>query len=51
MQWEAIKSGVLRIELRFSQALPRPVNVLCLGVLDSMIEIDKSRQVITDFTT
>ena len=51
IQTEISKSGVLRIELRFSEALPRPVNVLCLGVLDSMIEIDKSRQVITDFTT
>ena len=51
MQRELVKSGVLRIELRFAQALPHPVNVLCLGVLDSMIEIDKSRQVITDFTT
>ena len=50
-QFELVKSGALRLELKFSQALAQPVHVLVYGELDSMIEIDRSRQVLTDFST
>lgn len=50
-QFELVKSGALRLELKFSQALAHPVHVLVYGELDSMIEIDRSRQVLTDFST
>ena len=51
LQFELVKSGALRLELKFSQALAHPVHVLVYGELDSMIEIDRSRQVLTDFST
>jgi len=50
-QFELVKCGALRLELTFSQALAHPVHVLVYGELDSMIEIDRSRQVLTDFST
>ena len=50
-QVELLKSGSLRLELKFAAALQHPVHVIVYGLLDSMLEIDKSRQVISDFTT
>lgn len=49
-QFELVKSGALRLELKFSDTLPNPVHVIVFGELDSMIEIDRSRQVLTDFS-
>ncbi|KAK7098204.1 hypothetical protein V1264_002556 [Littorina saxatilis] len=48
-QFELVKSGALRLELKFNEALPVPVMVIVYGEMDSMIEIDRSRQVLTDF--
>ena len=48
--FELIKSGALRLELKFDQPLAHPVHVLVYAELDSMIEIDRSRQVLTDFS-
>lgn len=48
-QVELLKSGSLRVELKFETELLQPVHVLVYGTLDSMIEIDRSRQVIADF--
>ena len=50
-QFELVKSGALRLELKFSQPLPQPIHVLVYGELDTVIEIDRSRQVLTDFST
>ena len=50
-QCELIKSGNLRLELKFSEALPAPIHVIVYGEIDSIIEINKSREVITDYTT
>ncbi len=50
-QVELLKSGSLRLELKFEAELPNPVHVIVYGMLDGMIEIDKSRQVIADFAT
>jgi len=38
-------------EIGFSQPLPEPAHIIVYGELDGMIEIDRSRQIITDFTT
>ncbi|KAL8585228.1 hypothetical protein ACOMHN_013243 [Nucella lapillus] len=48
-QFELVKSAPLRLELKFAKALPNPVVVLIYGELDGLIEVDKSRQVLTDF--
>ena len=48
-QFELVKSGALRLELKFSQALAQPVHVLVYGELDSLIQVDRSRQVLVDF--
>ena len=49
-QSELIKSGALRVELKFKKALAQAVHVLVYGELDSLLEIDRSRQILTDFT-
>ena len=47
---EPIKSGNLRLEVTFSKALPEPVHVIVYGEQDGLVEIDKARQVISDFS-
>lgn len=49
-QFELIKSGGLRLEMKFAQALTQPLQVLVYAELDSVLEIDRSRQVLTDYT-
>lgn len=49
-QFELVKSGALRLELKFSEALDEPVMVIVYAEMDGMIEIDRSRQILTDFT-
>ncbi|KAL8618574.1 hypothetical protein ACOMHN_021843 [Nucella lapillus] len=44
-QFELVKSA----PLKFAKALPNPVLILVYGELDRLIEVDKSRQVLTDF--
>lgn len=48
-QFEMVKSGTLCLELRFAQALDQPLQVIVYGELDSVLEIDRSRQILTDF--
>jgi len=48
--WNLIKSGSLRIEVRFSEALTHVVNCLVYAEYDNIIEIDSSRQVIMDYS-
>ena len=48
---EPAKSGNLRLEVGFGFPLPYPVHVIVYGELDGMIEIDRARQVITDFAS
>ena len=47
---EPLKTGSLRLEIGFSKPLEKPIHVLTYGQFDGMIEIDKARQVLTDFT-
>lgn len=49
-QFELVKSGALRLEMKFDQQLPDPVKVIVYGELDSVLEIDRARQILTDFT-
>ena len=49
--FELVRSGALRLELKFSQALPHPVHCLVYAELDSLIEISQAREVLTDFST
>ena len=49
-QFELVRSGSLRLEMKFDTALDEAVVALVFGELDSMIEIGKSRQVMTDFS-
>ena len=48
-QVELVKSGTLRLELKFSDPLKEPVHVLVYAEMDSLIEITKGREVITDY--
>ena len=48
---EIPKATNIRLEIGFSQPLPEPAHIIVYGELDGMIEIDRSRQIITDFTT
>jgi hypothetical protein len=48
--FELVKSGSLRVELKFAIPLDQPVMVLIYAEQDSILEITASRQVLTDFT-
>ena len=48
--FELVKSGALRLELKFEAALTQSVTVVVWAEMDSMIEIDRSRQILTDFS-
>ena len=50
-QVELVKSGSLRLELKFKTDLLEPVYVIAYAELDSLLEIDHSRQILTDFTS
>lgn len=47
--YHVLKKGVIRIEVKFSQALAEPVNLICYSEFDAAIKIDKNRSVITNF--
>lgn len=48
-QFEMVKNGALCLELTFSRALETPLQCLVYAELDSVIEIDRSRQILVDF--
>ncbi len=45
------KTGNLRLELEFSEALPHPINVVVYAEFDNIIQIDKSRTVLYDYNS
>ncbi|GFR69125.1 Gypsy retrotransposon integrase 1 [Elysia marginata] len=47
---ELVKSGVVRLEARFSQPLQQPIHVVVYAERDGLIEIHRSREVFADFT-
>ena len=48
--FELVKSRALRLEMKFEHVLTESVMVIVWAELDSIIEIDRSRQVLTDFS-
>ena len=42
-QCELVKSGNLRLELKFAKPLPNPVHCLVYGEVDSIIEVTNNR--------
>lgn len=47
--FHVIKKGTIRLELKFNEALPEPVNVIVYSEYDSSIHIDKNRAVMTNY--
>lgn len=48
---DPIKHGSLRMEAHFSQPLPCTVNVVVYSEYDNIIQIDRARNIITDFAS
>ncbi|XP_071944761.1 uncharacterized protein F54H12.2-like [Antedon mediterranea] len=44
-----IRNGNIRLEIQFANALAETINIIVYAEFDSIIEIDKSRNVIVDF--
>jgi hypothetical protein len=49
--WNIQKNGTLRIELRFEQALKESITIIVFSEFDSLIEIDRNRQIILDYSS
>ena len=49
-QFEMAKSGPLSIEIKFSTVIAEPLQVIVYAEQDSIIEISKTRQVLTDYS-
>ncbi|XP_060098678.1 uncharacterized protein F54H12.2-like [Heteronotia binoei] len=47
--YSLIKTGNLRAEIRFADALPQTVNLIVYGVFDNVIEINQNRNVLFDY--
>jgi hypothetical protein len=45
-----IKQGNVRLEIHFAEALPATINVVLYAEFDNVIEIDKNRQVLFDYS-
>lgn len=43
------RNGAIRISMKFEDALNTPINIIVFAVFQNIIEIDKSRNVLTDF--
>ena len=48
-QLHPIKTGSLRIELQFAQALATVINVIVFAEFDNQIEINSLREIVTDY--
>lgn len=49
--WNIIKSGTLRAEIRFAEALTSTVNLIIFAEFDNIIEVDKNRNIILDYSS
>ena len=45
-----IKSGSVRLSLKFANALPHTISCIVYGEFESLLTVDKHRQIVTDFT-
>ena len=48
--FHVVKTGNLRLELHFSMQLARAINVIVYAEFDNVIEIDKARNVLFDYS-
>ena len=48
--FQLIKQGNLRLEIHFAEALPSTINVVLYAEFDNVIEIDRNRQVLFDYS-
>lgn len=48
--WNLQKQGVVKLELRYSQPLAQAINCIVYSEFSNLIEIDKNRQVIVDYS-
>jgi len=44
-----VKEGSVRVELKFSQALPNTINVIAYAEFETIIEINREKQVLIDY--
>lgn len=49
--WNIIKSGCLRVEIRFAEALEKTITAIIFSEFDNIIEIDRNRNVIIDYSS
>ena len=49
--YNLIRQGNLKLEISFAAALPNTVNVLVYAEFDNLLEIDRHRDIIFDYTT
>lgn len=49
--WNIIKSGCLRVEIKFENSLTKTVTVVIFAEFDNMIEIDKNRNISIDYSS
>ena len=49
-QFHLVKQGNLRLELHFKTALPETINVIVYAEFDNVVEIDKARNVLFDYS-
>lgn len=49
--WNIIKSGTLRAEIRFAEALSKPVTFIIFAEFDNIIEVDKNRNINLDYSS
>lgn len=49
--WSLARQGSLRVDIQFSKALKEPICVIVFGEFDSLIEIDKNRNVSLDYSS
>lgn len=49
--WNIIKSGTLRAEIRFAEALKSTINLIIFAEFDNIIEVDKNRNIILDYSS
>lgn len=49
--WNIIRSGTLRAEIRFSEPLKSTVNLIVFAEFDNIVEVDKNRNIILDYSS
>jgi len=50
-KFELLRTGSVRLQLKFSQQLADPITIIIYAEYQNMIEIDRNRNVLHDFST